>query len=113
MKEKEISFYRLLTVYFTKDQMKDFASRMGIGQRGPVIHQFHPEVLLPSAVHKQQTSSYEQAHDKTKSKPIMGGGQKRERTSIHTFMNSSNKQQQDTISDYRHSQSAVDLFLYH
>jgi hypothetical protein len=110
LKEKEISFYRLLTVYFTKDQMKDFAIRMGIGQRGPVIHQFHPEVLLPSAV---QTSSYEQVHDKTKSKAIMGGGQKRERTSIHTFMNSSNKQQRDTISDYRHSQSAVDLFLYH
>lgn len=59
--------YRLLVVYFNTEKIKDFALRMSVNKKAPVIHQFHPEVLLRASVqeqHKQQTPSYEQAHDR-------------------------------------------------
>jgi len=60
---------------------------MGIGQRGSVIHQFHPEVLLHSSI-REQTSSYN---------PTVNKGVKQEQIS------SSNQQSQPTIN----------LSLYH
>ncbi|CAF2590938.1 unnamed protein product [Rotaria sp. Silwood2] len=92
---------------------------MDLSKRATIIHQFHPETLLHSSVreqYKQQTPSYEQTHTRLsaniKSKPVYER-KKREQTSMHAFMNSLNKDQQDSISDSKHSKSAANLFLYH
>ncbi|CAF1363611.1 unnamed protein product [Adineta ricciae] len=92
----------ILTVYLTKDQMKDFVIQMRRKHRGPTIHQFNPHGVMSD----QQKAA---AHDKF---PIEHANTKRERTSMHAFMNLSSKLQQNSFSDYRHSQSAADLFLY-
>ncbi|CAF1051839.1 unnamed protein product [Rotaria sordida] len=109
----------LLTIYFNKNQIKNFARRMGLNKRATIIHQFHPEVLLHSSGHeqyKQRIPSYEQTHARLstniKSKSIYER-KNRERISMHEFMNSSNKDQQDSISDSKYSKSAANLFLYH
>lgn len=93
---------RILTVYLTKDQMKDFIVQMRRRHRGPTIHQFNPH----GVVSDQQKPV---AHDKF---PVEPTNTKRERTSMHAFMNHPSKHQQKSFSDYRHSQSAADLFLY-
>ncbi|CAF1069513.1 unnamed protein product [Adineta steineri] len=89
----------VLTIYLTKDQMKDFVNRMGINQRGPVIHEFNPHGL---------TLSNDQSHSRIPNDNnkliFVNERQKREHTS--------NKYQQNSISDHRRSQSATDLFLY-
>ncbi|CAF1007391.1 unnamed protein product [Rotaria sp. Silwood1] len=109
----------LLTIYFNKDEIKDFIRRIGLNKRPTIIHQFHPEVLLHSSVreqYKQQTLPYEQRHAQLsaniKSKPTYER-KKREQISMHAFMNLSNKDQLDSIYDSQHSKSAANLFLYH
>ena len=39
--KRKILLDRLLTVYFIKDRLKIF-----VGQRGSVVHHFHPEILV-------------------------------------------------------------------
>ena len=76
---------------------------MSLSHRGTIIHQFHRDVHSPSLIPGELPFN---------AKSIKEGG-KRERTSVHTFMNSSNKHQQDSVSDHRQSQSAANLYLYH
>jgi hypothetical protein len=72
---------------------------MNIRQRGSVIHQFYTDGRIQSSIHDtkhpQQTPARLPANE----------GEKRERTSIPTFMSSPNQHQPDSISDFRQSQS--------
>ncbi|UJR13894.1 hypothetical protein I4U23_000901 [Adineta vaga] len=88
--------------------MKDFVIQIRRRHRGPVIHQFNPQGLV-SEQYKQPSN--DQLSMNKKVQPGHGNS-KRERTSMHAFINPSTKHQHESISDYRHSQSAADLFLY-
>ncbi|CAF3575809.1 unnamed protein product [Rotaria socialis] len=109
MDKTEEACQRILEFY----QIKNTVTNIGSSTRTTVIHQFHPEILFCSSIreqHKQETPLYEQTHARlptnTKVKS-MHENEKRKRTSVHTFMNSYDKDQQNLI---KHSKSAADLF---
>ena len=97
-----------MIIYLTKDQIKQYANRIGLGQRGPVIHQFNPQAVARTTEKFHGYPSIEE--------PIIGTrntqpNQRKERTSVHGFVNTSASH--DPPTDSRYSQSAGNLFLYH
>jgi hypothetical protein len=68
-----------------------------MGQRGSVIHHFHPEVLLRSSI-REQISAHKSTIDENEKQQQISS------TSQH---------QQNSRTTHRQSQSATNLFLYH
>ena len=88
-----------MIVYFNKDHIKDFVTRLVLSKGGPTIHQFHPEILLHSSTRQPKTQqivsnerTYVRSPANTQSKS-MYTDEKREQISAHLFMNLSNKDQ--------------------